>query len=353
VNPEQLSQLTKNYLLPSVPGETLTRVFALFTDSEFRPQELLYLLDTNPAFGHSILKQKLLAQKIAQWSQEDAKRTDQAIFLTKRVIGLLGKAAIRNLIASFRLARITNEGMPRKKDEDITLQPQQQIPFALKTEDFCQNMKWAFAEMSFVGGLHYDWLTALLASRKASDDTKKVLKDAYDEGFLTAQYAYKICQQIKGVRHDRFVFAAALVLPLGKALMASTFPKGGSSQAWTAAAAEWEKYGKLKTDAADHFENKLFQVTYPEMTALYVQAFSQIDLVGPAIRYALEPWLLLGGNRDQYQLAMILSTATTLIRSGALKPGEDLPLRDFQRKWLKQSGVKEKLLHKALTGMKK
>jgi hypothetical protein len=314
---------------------------------------LLHLLDANPACAHSILKQKLLAQKIAQWLQEDAKRTDQIGFLTKKVVGLLGKAAVRNLIASYRLSRMTNAGMPRKKDEEVTLNPQQQIPFAIKTESHCQDRQWAFAEMSFIGGLHYDWLTALLAYQKGPDDAKKILPEVYQEGLLSAQYAYKICQQIKGVRLDRFVFSAAIVLPLGKALMCTVFPKGASPSAWSVSMADWAKYGKYKSDAEDFFEKKLFQITYPTLTALYVEAMGLLAPAGPAIRYAMEPWHLLGGDPNQYQLAMILSMATTLARAGALKPSEHLPLKEFQKKWMKQSGVKEGVLQKALIGLKK
>jgi len=352
VNTEQLSKLTKSYFLPSTPGSTLTRVFGLFSGTDFNTQELLDILDANPACGHSILKQKLLAQKIKQWIEEDPERPDQIKFLTKRVVGLLGRAAVRNLVVSFRLSRMTGDEMPRKKEESLPLQPQSQIPFAIKTENYCQDTKLAFTEMGFVGGLHYDWLTALLEHRKASDDSKVALKEAYAEGFLTAQYAYKICQQIKGVRLDRSVFAAALVLPLGKVLMSVVFPKSGGPQAWSGVMSECAKYGKRKQDAEDYFERKTFQVTYPELTALYVQAFEVLGAAGPSIRYALEPWLLLGGDRDQYQLAMILSISTTLVRAEGRKPGE-LPLREFQKKWMKQSGVKEGVLSKALQGIKR
>lgn len=306
------------------------------------------LLKNNPAYAQIIIKQTKLGQKVKQWKEEYGAGSDLHGYLLKRIVGLMGQSSTRDFIASLRLARTLDKGLPKKKGDLLELKPQEQLAFALKTEEFSASQHWPFPEMAYVAGLHYDWLLALLQSRKASEEAKKVLADAHHEGLRIAECAYRVSQQLKAIPLDQFVLAAALVLPLGKALMAVLYPKGPGEKTWSAVMADAEKYGRAKWAAAEFLEKKLLEDTYPEMTVLFVQAFQLLAPAASAIRYALEPWALAHADTDHKQLCMILSTANSLAHAQTARDLEALSLLEFQSRWLSQSAVRVPALKKAL-----
>ena len=353
MTPEQTTLIVRDYLVPASPGATLTRILEIHAGGTPDTSSTLKLLQDNPAYAQIIIKQARLAQKITQWKEECGTSGDLQTYLLHRIIGLMGQSSTRDLIASLRLSRVLGKGIPRKKGDVIELKPQEQLAFALKTEEFCASQNWAFPEMAYVAGLHYDWLLALLQARKASEEAKKILAEAHLEGLRIAECAVRVSQQIKSIHLDRYVLASSIVLPLGKVLMAVLYPKGAGEKTWSGVMAEAEKYGRAKWAAVEHFEKSQLEDTYPEMSALFAQAFELIAPAAPAIRFALEPWMLASANNDQRQLGMILSVANSLARSNLGVPVAELPLLEFQNRWLSQSAVRAAALKKALFDSRK
>lgn len=230
MTPEQATLIARNYLVAASPGVTLTRMLELHAEGSPDPFRVVQLIQDNPAYAQIIIKQAKLAQKVKQWKEEYGAGSDLHGYLLHRVLGLIGPSSTRDLVASFRLARILEKGLPRKKGDTLELKPQEQLAFALKTEEHSTSRKWPFSEMAYVAGLHYDWLLGLLQARKASEEAKKALADAHQEGLRIAECAYRVSQQLKSIRLDHYVLAAAVVLPLGKALMAVLYPKGSGER---------------------------------------------------------------------------------------------------------------------------
>ena len=112
--------------------------------------------------------------------------------------------------------------------------------------------------------------------------------------------------------------------------------------------AEAEKHGRVKWLAAEYLEKKQLEDTYPEMTAVFAQSFELLAPAVPAIRYALEPWALAHSDTDHKQLCMILSIANSLSRLQSGAAIDQLPLLEFQNRWLSESFVRLPALKKAL-----
>lgn len=306
------------------------------------------LLRENPVYAELILKQKALAQKVAQWKEEEPERKDQEEFLSKRALGLLGKTATRNLVTAIRLARMTGAGLPKKAEEPLNLSVQKDIAFALKTEALCVEQNWAYHEQAFISGFHYDCLASLFAAQKLSEEAKAAVRESYQQGLWLAQHAYKLVQGMKGVRFDKYAFGGALVLPIGNALGAALYPKGGADGSWAAVGAESEKYGKCKSAARLFFQKKTFGFTYNALSALYAESMTSLSEIAPALRYVHEPWLIKPQQKDLYQLAMIWSIAQTFAEAKELKLDTKLPWSKAQALWLRKNNLNETTLIKAM-----
>jgi hypothetical protein len=307
-----LDRLLDQYLLSAAPDPILSRIIAAHGDRSLGAQELAQVVQESPELTRAFLEQKSLARRIAEWSEEQPGRADLQDFLVKRVAGLLGKTAVRDQVARLLLPQ-PGIGKPAE------------ITYARKAEAEVESRSWAFAEIAFQAGLHYDWLASQLSIRRAPRDAVRVLDESFLEGLATARFAHAISLRLRSLELGRFAFAAAALLPLGRALMATVFPwsrlrdeAGRSGAPWSAA-------------YLDLLEGRRFETSTPELSGLFIVSFGLLREVEPAVRFGLEPWLLEGLNPAQKELAWVLSLSSRLARGG-------LPARE-QRRWMELRGL--------------
>jgi hypothetical protein len=341
VKSQALSTLVRDYLVPAVPGRLMLGVMDASANIDLRALDLVPLIEANQAYAHFLRSQRAFGKKMTDWTSEAPEGSNPGVFLTRRLVGLLGKKVIRNIVVSTRLSRMTNPKLPRKKGDSLEIEPKTIIPFALEAEELCQEQSWAYPEMAFVGGLHYDWLAGLLNRNKAPKDAQETLKAAFTEGIQIAKRGYRLSERLKNLKHGRYVFAAGLVAPLGQALMAAIFKKGESDPNWGSFTKELEAYGKRKSLAQLYLEKETFELTSHELTGLFVNSFQLLKEIEPAIRFARQPAMLAGANPDQHALAMVLSVAWAYTGFVPGKGSDDSPLFGMQKAWLTRNRVNE------------
>jgi hypothetical protein len=302
-------------------------------DKNQRALDLVPVIEANQAFSHYMRSQRSIGKKITDWTAEVPQGSDSGRFLTRRLVGLLGKRSVRNLVVAIRLARMTQPKLPRKKGEALEIEPTQLIPFALQAEELCTEQSWAYPEMAFTGGLHYDWALALLARNKAPKEASEALKAAFAEGLQVARRAYRLSERLKNLKYGKFVFPSALVAPLGQGLMPAFFKMADFAKGL-------EDYGRRKAKVRPWLE-KEFEFTSSELSSLFVTSLQLLREVEPAIRYAREPALLAGGNPGQQALAMVLSVAWAYTGFVPGKNAEESPLGTPQKSWLQRNRLAE------------
>jgi hypothetical protein len=346
-----LSTFFRDYLRPLRASETFRQVLEASNEPLFRPADMTPMVSANPFYTKMILSLSFLSEKLSQWEADGAGKPDHDQQLIGRIAGLMGKAATRNVIACIRLLRVTNpQALPRKEGDRLTLTISQLISMAVAAEEFFQEQKIPHSDKGFLAGLHYDWLKAIMTAKKAPKDASTVLGDAYKEGQRLAQIAHEIGTRVEKLPNEQFLCAAAWVLPLGQALMAVRFPKGGGGPSWNEFQTECAKNPlnhKHPGLAERYLENRRFGVTHADLNALYVSAFGILAPVEKAIGFYRTPWYLERSCPEQLGVAMVLSIASTLSQKGQ-KKGESAPLwfSSFHREWMKKNRLTENTLVK-------
>ncbi len=336
--------------MPSSLGHTLKNILEAHADENVRAFQLAPLFEVNPVYTSWLLAQPMLTRKVAEWTEEDPKRTDKDLVFARRSLSLLGKSATRNFAASARLIRSGEAGTPRKKTDRVQVQPAQLIPSALAAENFCLERSWVHSEIAFWAGLHYDWITALVAAKKAPKEIKTTLYEAFREGVRMGQIAYDLARQLRSVKHGQYVFGAAVLAPIGKGLLSAAFPGNGGVKTWAGHLQSCEKLGAIRPFAEEFLQKQRFGTTSVELSSLYVLSLGLFSEVEPAIRYSREPWML-EGQPDLEQLAMMLSIAGSLAVNVRLKKEEDLPLSKQERAWLAKNKLSEESIRKTLASV--
>ncbi len=346
---EPFSKVLKDYLIPSHLGATLVDVIASSADERIRAQGLAPLFKRNPAYGQSLLILDFLAKKVTEWKADDPEGTDNDDAIILRILGLMGKGPIRNLVACARMNRGRGTGLPKKQGEKISIKPNEQLRIAITCEEFCLENSIIHPEEGYNAGLHYDWILDLLVAAGASKEIKKVIDSYYKEGRLIAQIAYEIARSIPSVKMDRYVFAAGIVLPLGRLLMEQLFPAGvttGGQKPWPSFLADCEVHRPKKRQAIQSLEKSRFPILDNELASLYLSFFGLLSPIEKAIGYYKEPYFLREGEPELFQLAMIVSIADALACLANDTPVFMDHLDPFHLEWLAEVGIGEGRLHR-------
>ena len=222
--------------------------------------------------------------------------------------------------------------------------PSQLIPFALEAEQICQDRRWVGPNEAFCAGLHYDWLAAINKKRGGAPEDKSALNTAFKEGVLTAKVAYEIGQGLQELRLGKHLFPAGLLLPIGKVIMACAFPARGAGTTWPKFLAEGEQAGDRKIDYLQFMENRRFPITHSELSSLVVNFGALLRDIEKALYFYPEAYRLKRSDPDGYQLSVLLSVATRLVRAG-----KNLPVLDpFHREWMETHQLTDDKLGAAL-----
>jgi hypothetical protein len=301
-------KLLSEFLAPILPDRVAYRIIRAAGDENTSVQDLGY--------RHYLFAQTFLSEKMTEWTSETEKISNRDEILLGRILGLMGKVSIRNLIACAITSRVGGEPILSEGDEKISATPSRIIPFALAAEKICEDLNWIFPEAAFSAGLHYDWLQAIIKKRNGSPDEKTMLESAFKEGLKLGKNAYRLGLQMKEIKLAKYLFSAGLILPIGKVLMTCLFPKSEGDQSWSKFVADCDQVGEKRADFYRYLEAKRFPVTHLEMSSLLMNFGELLREIEKAIYFSREPERLLKVDVGLHQLASILSILTTFEQSG-------------------------------------
>jgi hypothetical protein len=131
------------------------------------------------------------------------------------------------------------------------------------------------------------------------------------------------------------LFAAGLLLPIGKALMACFYPKSTGDKSWPDLSKYCEKAGERAVDLMQLLEPKWFGATHAEMGALFVNFGALLDRLEKPIFFYTDPERLERTDHDLFQLSSVLSIASRLARTSDKK----LRLESFHSAWLDENDL--------------
>ena len=343
--PPPFHGLLRDFLEPIAPDPVTYGVIRSLSDENLRAQALAPVLSSDPAYVRYLLAQSFLAERMAEWAAENGEKNAPLGYsvLLERILGLLGKAPIRNLIACARQDRLAKlPAKPENPDDKVSVTPSKELPFALAAETLCQDKGWIHPERAFDAGLHYDWLAALLSARKGPPDEKTALASAFKEGLLLAKTAYCLGQALPDMRLGADLFSAGLLAPLGKVVMACLYP-ASANPSWAAFAKECDAAGNHQLDHYAFREHRKFPVTHPQLSALLVSFGAVSRGVDKAVAFYLWPEALRHSGADIFQLASALSVAARMARHG----DKQIPLESFHERWLLANGITADALKQA------
>jgi hypothetical protein len=357
--PSPLQKLLKSTLQPVALDAVAQGVIGAIGHEATRAEDMAPLIGSDARYRNYLFAQTFLAERMSEWVTENEGQSNRDQILLDRLLRLLGKTPVRNLIACASLERLVGDPDPKPsggasqegpplgpgKDEGkITVMPSRVIPFALAAESACADRGWVHPETAFEAGLHYDWLAALIKKRKAPPDEKAALDAAFKEGLGIARMAYELGHRVGSVQHGKFIVAAGLLLPIGKPLMASLFPSSLGEGSWAKFAKSCE--GDACFDRLLFLEPALFPVTHRELGCLFVNFGGLLRAVEKAIQFYLEPYRLKGLEPHLYQLAALLSVAARMAR--ATKSDQKLALEPFHDQWMKDNRIDASTLKAAM-----
>lgn len=331
-----LTQAFREFLLPSAPSETPLATLKASGNEKMRVRQLMPVFLKNPAYWHFLMKLNVLAQKVKDWRAEVPETVDHSVVITDRILGLMGKDLIRNFTLGMALFRTLGANLPRKnKDSGLNLSPPDVLPFAIGAQDYCMDKKLMHSDMAFNAGLTYDWINIILTKKKASQDQKAYVKECHTEGFKMAKIAYRLAQTMGRIEFDRYVFAGAMAIPAGKAVMNVLFPKEQKEKSWAQFIADCEKHPQGRREAALAFETKRFALTHAEISSLLASFGEMLRPVEKAIFYYNTPYFLTGTHKGLATLAGLWSLAALAVS----QPDGKFHLEPHQEKFMKKNGL--------------
>jgi hypothetical protein len=340
---EVLTQAFREFLLPSVPSETPLATLKACGNEKMRVRQLMPVYLKNQAYWHFLMKLNVLAQKVKDWKGEVPENVDHSVVINDRILGLMGKDLIRNFTVGMALFRSLGANLPRRnKDAGLNLSPPDVLPLAIGIQEYCMDRKLMHVDMAYNAGLIYDWINVLLTKKKASQDQKAYIKEAFNEGFRMAQVSYRLAQKIGRIEQDRYVFAGALAIPAGKVLMNVLFPKELKEKSWAQFVADCEKHPHGKHAAALVFEPKRFSIQHAELSSLLASFGEMLRPVERAIQCYRTPYYLTGAGKGFSTLAGLWSLAAMAVAH----PDGKFHIEPHQEKFLKKTGLGIDLLKK-------
>jgi hypothetical protein len=324
--------LLRDILDPMIPDPVLLGVLRSVSDENCRARDLAPLVRQDLGYRQYLFAQTFLSERLKEWLSENEARANRDLLLLERILGLLGKAPVRNLIACARIERLLGESEALGVDEKIVVTPVTLLPFAVEAERICQDEGWLGPGEAFAAGFHYDCLAALAGKRGASPEDRAAVGAAFKEGLSLGRAAYELGHGVREIDQGDRLFAAGLLLPIGKAVMAALFPKSAGAGAWI----EFLKSctaGEYSAELLLLRERRRFPVTHWEIGSL-IASFGVVlqDLEKPIFFFS-DPDRLKRTDPAHYPLCALLSVVVRRAGGGARR------LEGYQHRWLKDNGI--------------
>lgn len=310
-----------DYLVPHRPGsyghgglgKTVKNLLLACSNESMKAQDLYSIITGNRAYAHFIMSMPMLSARMTDWREEKMPSRDFERVIITRILGLLGKSAVRNTVVSIRLNRIADFGLPKKKNEMVKIATTQQLKFSLFAEEFCVDQHYIHPDQAFLAGVHYDWLGMIMNRRGASREVKNYLDDVFREGLRTAIFAYTLGTRLKKTPKEKELFASGLLLPIGKMLMALMFPREHPST-WIGFLNDVDLHADAKVDALINNQLPRYPVTSFEMSGVFIDHLQLFRHVEPAIRLAHSPYLVESSDPELSDLAVLLGIANRVVQ---------------------------------------
>lgn len=302
------------------------------------------VLAQNPAHAHFLLSLGLVASRIAEWDSSENNLPNRRELYVERLVALLGKTPVRNLVGCMRIARLTTGRLPTKSGMTPTLSPREQLKYALMAEDDCEAREVPAANLAFAAGLHYDWICALATAAKAPPEVVGVVAESFAEAQQLARLAFRLGRRLKVFKHGDQAYAAALLVPLGNSLMAATYPKSIGAGSW--AQCLTDAAGARAPWALEHFEARRFKTSRGELAGMLMNALGFVDSeVREAVSAVHHPRDLDIGFSARVELATVLGVSVSLARWAAAGGAGEPSLSPFLQTWLTRNGLEREDLH--------
>lgn len=352
-----------NFIPSLIPGMTLQEFLQATADPKILPAQLVQRVNDDPEFK-AYLVQAVSMRKKSSWDAEEQKtekkeekkdgkkdgkgapeaappsEAEKPNFQKdEKLFHLIGRGGVRNLYIAHRLKKVFN----LEKDLD----PRQALNHAIYAEEFCQDRYIAYPDYAYFAGLHFDWLGVMFDKDKATQ-AKAYLEEIWTKSLKTAVLSYQFgLVAPPGFKYEKELFAAGLVVELGKVLM-SYFFKQDHKPTWKEYQSKCSRVeNKHKTDLYNFFlEKRSFPITHNEFSSVLVNTMKFLRPVEAAIYYYREPYMLQMSNKELFVLAVILKVASE-INVKNTKIGEtDL-------KFLQKAGFQEAKLTQAIDKTRK
>lgn len=321
-------------------GETLTRILRAAQDEESQLEDLARIFSENQAYVHFLKKFDLFSKRVGQWEAEDPQLQASDLIMVERLFRLVGREAARGLTASIALNRVSEMGLPRLKSkandskQKLKLNPREQLKYAHQIADFFTEHKMPGADAAFRAAMHYDFLNALLNKHAAAREVLKYVEEAFKEGLTTARVTFRLATRLKRAQLGDGVFAAALLMPLGKIAMMALFPPVLKDGAWLSVKTGFGDFELYEFFAYRELEAKKFGVSYLDLSAQLAGFAGFSPELAPVLRHVRTPYAL-EKEKGSPELAILLSVAEILTAHvqgvGVAFSAIFLP---WQKKWL-------------------
>jgi len=335
-----------------VSSGSLRTILGAIQDETVRVHDLQPLIEANPVYRDSLLKLDLLSKRITEWNAEVPEHGLDESILLNRSLGLLGKQATRNAIFSIGIQRSAGTPFPKKgpkqngPKDSLKINPREQLLYALTSEEYCQENHFVSSDHAFMAGLHYDWIAARAIQQKLPPEIKTSLAEAHKEGLLIARCAYQVAGKLKTVPHGKSIFAAGLLIPIGKVLMGFTYPRSHTTP-YAVWIADFKKTqgGALEWDYFEYQERRRFVLSHLELSAVLTSFFGHLAPIELAIAYAREPYALKLTKPDLYTVSMILSLGRAIAALvGGLKTPRERVVTPSHLQWLTENRIPHEAL---------
>ena len=284
------------------------------SDPKASTAELAALVESNPAHHHLAQSLDLFLVRLKKWEEELASQIDKkpdsgpvkkTIYTGNQLIDTVGKAQVRNALAMIALLSANGIRLPRSSKERASLKASETLKFAIQAEDFCEENRLARSDLAFLGGLHWDWLLhAHWQGKGPSKEITAAMETTWRDALKFALKAYELGSKVKSLKFSEYLFGSALLIPLGRAWMASLYAQGTKDLA-----AESQKLNERAILWAEFQEPIRFEVTHPELAALLAVSLEFFMPVQLALRYYLEPHFLTDDPSGLVGFARVLAAA--------------------------------------------
>ena len=314
-------------------GPTARNTLQEFIDIDVSTEDLVRILDQNPAF-RAIFYRFVNKKLPAATSLEQTKSENASHGTTHRLISLLGMIGSRNLILAIRMARCVDHRFPINEKGDVDVQATELLKNSLALEDLFQRKKLPYPETAFALGCYYDWFMYGQKSNHQMKTLETSCKEILKRAHRNAMIAYTLASQVKDIS-PKFAMAGGFLLQMGKIHMAFRYHHPGSKNFVDFDKRNNEKPFYTQT-ARVRMEKSLFGVTHEEMASYSLFFYDTFKPIWQPILHYRTPYLLKGSDPVLYKLAVLLSLAESMTRNWTIPTDENSAIFEAWRNpWVK------------------